>query len=218
MKFIFLFLFTLLILFLSDIDHSKEFYIELNSTNVVNLKSGINEGSIDRVIQSYITLRTLYPDQKIYFIIESRGGSIQDGLRLYNIMKNDINLDTIIIKSGSMASMLVQMLPGKRLILENSLMAFHRPFRIIHRNIWNKIEKQVSKRMKLNLDEYRLKAVVEWRTYGKDIINNNMADKIVKIKCSKDLININDSMLDQDEFIPKSRNVSRCPLFEQPLE
>ena len=69
-------------------------------------------------------------DKDIYLYINSRGGSVSDGLAIYDVM-NEINCDVVTVASGMAASMgsflLAAGASGKRFITPSTEIMIHQP-------------------------------------------------------------------------------------------
>ena len=164
----------------------------------------------------------------IYIVINSPGGSVYAGLNFITYAKSICNLHTISIFAASMASAIVEQLPGSRLGVENNVMMFHRAkgsFRGQFEEgevesrlaLWKKIvrsmEQKSADRIGITLKDYKKRITSEWWTYGEDSVSSNIIDKIVKIKCSAALENKTVKQTQQTIFGSVSREVSACPLL-----
>jgi ATP-dependent Clp protease protease subunit len=95
---------------------------------IVMLNSDVNNQSANSVIMQLLVLSAEDPKADIYFYINSPGGSVMDGLALFDTMRAIPN-DVVTICLGSAASMGSFLLsggtPGKRFSLPNSRLMYH---------------------------------------------------------------------------------------------
>jgi ATP-dependent Clp protease, protease subunit len=95
---------------------------------IVMLNSDVNNQSANSIIMQLLVLSAEDPEADIYFYINSPGGSVTDGLALFDTM-NAIPNDIVTICMGSAASMGSFLLsggtPGKRLALPNARLMYH---------------------------------------------------------------------------------------------
>jgi ATP-dependent protease ClpP protease subunit len=102
--------------------------IQLNTTNTVNFRGPVEWDSVTKVkMELYKKLKERgkkhYP---IYIVLDSPGGSIAAGEAFIEFAKMYSNVHTISIFSASMASAIVEALPGKRYVLSTGVFMFHR--------------------------------------------------------------------------------------------
>jgi len=95
---------------------------------IVMLNSDVNNQSANSIIMQLLVLSAEDPEADIYFYINSPGGSVLDGLALFDTMKAVPN-DIVTICLGSAASMGSFLVsggtPGKRYSLPNSRLMYH---------------------------------------------------------------------------------------------
>ena len=171
---------------------NKPEMITLTADNTVNLRGYINGISVGNALKNIGKIRSKHPTSTIYLVIESPGGEIVTGENFIKAIKKDKNIKTITIKAASMASTIVESLPGERLMLANAEFLFHRGIPIPVVKDVEKFEGNNAKRIGMSLDAYRLKALYTWTITGKDNIRYNIADRIVEIRCDKSLDNLSD--------------------------
>lgn len=108
-----------------------DIYSRLLKDRIIFLGSEINGYIANTIVAQLLFLEADSPDSDIYFYINSNGGSIQDGLAIYDTMQYiRSNVQTICVGSAcSMAAVLLAAgAEGKRIALENSLVMLHQPF------------------------------------------------------------------------------------------
>lgn len=206
--------------------------VNLNPNNTVNLRGEVSAESVKQVMMEIQSLRERNPLEKIYLVINSPGGSVLDGMDLIRFLDTQDNIDTITFNAASMASAIVEANKGKRLILRDSTMMFHRA-RLgvqgqvdgeleselaMYKKLINILEKQNADRIGISLKEYKENIINEWWVIGEENIDKNVADSVVKVKCSSDLIKQTEEKQLQIIFFTVTAKYSKCPLFSNPIE
>jgi ATP-dependent protease ClpP protease subunit len=201
---------------------SAQELVSLGTANTVVLRGGINDTSGQKTAMEVLRLNALRgkKDYPIYLVVDSPGGSIDAGEALIETIKTVSNLHTITIFAASMASAIVQALPGKRLMLESGILMFHRARGSVegqfetgelesrlkfYKNYVRHIERRNADRMGMALSYY--KAIVKdelWMTAQESV--GIGADSIVSLRCTQKLIDKTDVIYNDVEY-------SGCPLF-----
>lgn len=163
----------------------------------------------------------------LYLVLNSGGGSIYAGIRFISFAKTIKNLHTVTIYAASMASGIVEALPGKRYMTENGVYMFHRARGSFEgyfedgelesqlamwKSIVRKMETDNSKRIGITLRDYKEKVVREWWLYGQQAIDKNVADEIRQVKCSYSLIKARKTRTVKTLFGSYKVVESKCPL------
>lgn len=132
-----------------------------------------------------------------------------------------------------MASFTVEALPGERLGTSNAVLMFHRARGSFEgqfedgevesrlafwKSLVREIEQQNADRLKLDLKSYKEKVKDEWWIYGKNNIAQNALDRLVQIRCHKDLVDAKESVTAQVLFFSFEEVYSKCPLLTSPIE
>lgn len=112
-------------------EHSGEsIYSRLLKDRIIFLNGGIDNSVACSVIAQLLYLESEDPDKDICLYINSPGGSVSDGLAIYDTMKY-IKCDVSTICIGMAASMGAFLLSsgakGKRIALPNSEIMIHQP-------------------------------------------------------------------------------------------
>ncbi len=111
-------------------ERSFDIYSRLLNDRVVFLTGEVNEVSASIVIAQLLHLESVDPEKDIQFYINSPGGSVTDGLGIYDTMRY-IKPDVSTICIGQCASMGAVLLaagePGKRYALPHSRVLIHQP-------------------------------------------------------------------------------------------
>lgn len=208
--------------------------IVLTTQNTVVFRGTVDGGSITVAQMELVKLvkargQAKYP---IYLVLDSGGGSIIAGDAFIQFAKTIQNLETISIFAASMASGIVEALPGRRLITANGMMMFHRAkgqfegqFEegevesqlALWKTVVRNMEQVNADRMSLPLAEYKAKVVNEYWLYGKQAVTEKVADAVIDIACTAPLIESRTTILVRSFFGSATLNFSGCPLFRAPV-
>lgn len=200
--------------------------IHLTPTNHVTLSGPISPESVR---EASLKLHRL-PSQgmPLYLVLNSPGGDIRAGIEFLESIKSIKNLHTITINGASMASNIAQSIPGKRYVTESSSMMFHRAAGGIQgafesgelenrlaywKSIVLSIEKKNASRIGISIEKYKANVLSEWWIYGKDLISQGVADEIITISCSKELLDGTHKETIMTFFGPVESVVSNCPII-----
>jgi len=111
-------------------ERSYDIFSRLLNDRIILLHDEVNSATASVVIAQLLYLEGQDPDKDIYFYINSPGGSVYDGLAIYDTMKY-IKCDVSTICMGMAASMGAFLLSsgtkGKRIALPNSQIMIHQP-------------------------------------------------------------------------------------------
>jgi len=111
-------------------ERSYDIFSRLLNDRIIILSEDVNSASASIVVAELLFLEAQDPDKDIQFYINSPGGSITDGMAIYDTM-NYIKCDVSTICVGMAASMASFLLAagtkGKRLALPNSEILIHQP-------------------------------------------------------------------------------------------
>lgn len=111
-------------------ERSYDLYSRLLEDRIIFLSGEVNTDSANSIIAQLLFLETKDPDKDIFLYINSPGGSVTDGLAIYDTM-NYIKCDVSTICVGLAASMGAFLLSagtkGKRFALANSEIMIHQP-------------------------------------------------------------------------------------------
>ncbi|ARC84710.1 ATP-dependent Clp endopeptidase, proteolytic subunit ClpP [Clostridium argentinense CDC 2741] len=111
-------------------ERSYDIYSRLLKDRIVFLGEEVNATTASLVVAQLLFLESEDPDKDIYLYINSPGGSITDGMAIYDTM-NYIKPDVSTICTGMAASMGAFLLSagakGKRFALPNSEIMIHQP-------------------------------------------------------------------------------------------
>ena len=111
-------------------ERSYDIFSRLLTDRIVFLGEEVNATTASLVVAQLLYLEAQDPDKEIQFYINSPGGSITDGMAIYDTMQY-IKCDVSTICIGMCASMAAFLLnagaKGKRLALPNSEIMIHQP-------------------------------------------------------------------------------------------
>ena len=111
-------------------ERSYDIFSRLLNDRIIILSEDVNSASASIVVAELLFLEAQDPDKDIQFYINSPGGSITDGMAIYDTMRY-IKCDVSTICVGMAASMASFLLAagtkGKRLALPNSEIMIHQP-------------------------------------------------------------------------------------------
>lgn len=111
-------------------ERSYDIYSRLLKDRIILLGTAINSAVANNVIAQMLFLEADNPDKDIQLYINSPGGSVTDGLGIYDIMqfvKCDV-ATTCIGMAASMGSLLLSAgTKGKRYVLPNARVMIHQP-------------------------------------------------------------------------------------------
>ena len=114
-----------------DNDRAMDIYSRLLEERVIFLLGEVNEESANLVVAQMFFLYHQDPKADIHFYINSPGGSVTDGMGVYDVMKY-ISCDVATYCIGLAASMGSTLLAagtkGKRLALPHSRVMLHQPY------------------------------------------------------------------------------------------
>lgn len=209
--------------------------LTLTPYNTVNLRGPVTDASMMSVQLNLAHLNKIrgikaYP---IYLVLDSPGGSIESGLSFIEYARTIRNLQTVSIFSASMASGIVEAIPGKRYITDNGVIMFHRAkggfegqFEegeveqelALFKAIVKGMEQTNADRLGLSLQDYKDKAKDEYWLYGKAAVAAKASDASANLYCTQTLIDKRDAATVQTMFGAAIIEFSGCPLFRTPLK
>ena len=112
-------------------ERSFDIYSRLLNDRVVFLSGEVNEVTANLIIAQLLHLESIDPDKDVALYINSPGGSVVDGLAIYDTMQF-IKPDVATYCMGQCASMAAVLLaagaPGKRFALPHSRVLIHQPW------------------------------------------------------------------------------------------
>jgi ATP-dependent protease ClpP protease subunit len=207
----------------------------LTENNTINFRGVVTNESVQTAMLEVqkLNLRRGIRNYPIYIVFDSPGGSIDAGNNFINFVKMYKNIHTVGLDAASMASAIMQQLPGKRYVTSTSVLMFHRAsirglggqvetgeletrLALIKKMVLA-LENGNANRIGISLEEYKKRVVNEWYVYGLDNVEQGTADKVVNIRCSDKLIQSRSVTYEYSLFGSRKSTYSGCPLFRSPL-
>ena len=112
-------------------ERSYDIFSRLLNDRIVMLGEEVNATTASLVVAQLLYLEAQDPDKDIQFYINSPGGSVTDGMAIYDTMKF-LHCDVVTYCVGQAASMATILLAagtkGKRYSLPNSRVMIHQPY------------------------------------------------------------------------------------------
>jgi ATP-dependent Clp protease, protease subunit len=109
---------------------ANEIYQRLLQKRIIFLGREIDSDLVTQIIAAMLYLDSQAPGKDIYLYINSPGGSVADGMAIYDTMQS-LKSDVVTINAGLSASMAAFLLAagtkGKRLALPDSRIMIHQP-------------------------------------------------------------------------------------------
>ena len=111
-------------------ERAYDIYSRLLKERVVFLVGPVTEVTANLIVAQFLFLESENPDKEVSFYINSPGGSVSDGLAIYDTMQF-VKPDVATLCMGQAASMAAVLLAagakGKRFCLPNSRVMIHQP-------------------------------------------------------------------------------------------
>ncbi len=195
--------------------------ITLNKDNHVSLLGTVNKTSIDKLMRDIYHL----DKQNFYLYINSPGGYVEDGERFVShlqfLQETGKNISCIAENAHSMAYYIFQNC-NQRLIIPSSKVMQHQ-MTIYNDGQLTNIENYIAmitkisqrlnifcaKRIGIPLEKFNKLVSTDWWLYGQDIVDNNVADKMVLVGCNSTKEGI---LLKSGQLLETSHP---CPLIDQ---
>ncbi len=111
-------------------ERAYDIYSRLLKERIIFLGSDVNEATANVIVAQLLFLQSEDPKKDIFFYINSPGGSVYDGLAIYDTMQfvtNDIQTVGIGVQASMGAFLLSSGTKGKRFLLPNSTVMIHQP-------------------------------------------------------------------------------------------
>lgn len=205
--------------------------VELSTSDTVIMRSIFDARSVSAVIKQLSDKDiALASGKPLYLFIDSPGGDVEAGMLLIAAAKGLSRPVITITNFGASMAFITAQLLGDRYVMPYSVMMSHRvsggidgqqPGELDSRyRFWNhyqdSVMSDVGKRIGISVQQLYIRHRNEWWTLGKDAVNTKLADKVVFIKCNKDM----DKSI--EEVIPTffgniKATWSSCPLVITPL-
>jgi ATP-dependent Clp protease protease subunit len=111
-------------------ERAYDIYSRLLKDRIIFLGTDVNEASANIVVAQLLFLQSQDSKKDIYLYINSPGGSVYDGMAIYDTMKfvtNDVQTVGIGVQASMGAFLLSSGTKGKRFLLPHSTVMIHQP-------------------------------------------------------------------------------------------
>ena len=111
-------------------ERSYDIYSRLLKDRIIMLSEEVNQATASLIVAQMLFLEAEDPDADIQFYINSPGGSVTDGMAIYDTMqfvKCDVSTICIGMAASMGAFLLAAGTKGKRIALPNSEIMIHQP-------------------------------------------------------------------------------------------
>lgn len=200
----------------------SNFSLRLNTTNVIVVKDTIDEDVASKFIYQ---LNSLQDKTNVYVYLDTPGGSVDSGNKmLMEIQK--YNMSCIADKAYSMGFVLLQGCK-KRYIRQYGIIMQHQMSYAVqgekgkidsYNGLIDQIEDELvtmqADKIGMDKNEFRLKTMNEWWTFGKYAKEQNCVDEIIDVYCDDKLTKKNYTV----SFGPFHAVYSKCPLIQTPID
>lgn len=154
-----------------DGERGFDIYSRLLEDRIIFLGEGVNEQTANVVVAQLLHLANEDPDKDIQLYINSPGGSVYDGLAIYDTMqyiKPDVQTIGIGLQASMGAFLLSAGAKGKRFVLPNARVMIHQP--------------SSGTQGKVTDQEISLREALEIKERLATIMSENTGQKLDKIK------------------------------------
>lgn len=179
--------------------YQKPRTINLTGENTIIFNTEVTGVSVDVFMKATLGARQmLAPTKTLYVLIVSGGGEYESGKNLLGFFKLVPNTQMICKYCASMAGAIFVESGVKRLVIPKSQLLMHEMY---YPHFTAKMGENPSyitslkkdsddfnkffwSRIPMTKEAYERKILnTEWNLYGQEIVNNNLADELVDIKC-----------------------------------
>ena len=176
--------------------------IELSTVNTAYTSERIDAFTFEKDLAHIILKRAMLPQEDtLYVVIGSGGGSVKLAYKMASLLNSLSNIELICTHCASAAGALFQLTDLKRLVVKNSNMMMHEMYipRFTARHVDPEILTDLKEsteyfnaifwtRMKMTKAEYEHRiAGTDWDVDAKEMLKRNLADELVKVKCTDEL-------------------------------
>lgn len=202
--------------------------IDLTFTNMISIRGPINSYSASKFIRE----TTDFESSDINIFINSPGGSISDGNiiieQIKSLNSSGKTINCISDFAASMAFIITQACPNRYALSSSVLMQHQMSLGIngeINRinsylnyidNMKKSIDVMQSKRIGLELEEFQEKVKDEWWIFGEKLLQENIVDDIIIVRCHHSLKKFKDIVKISSFFGNIELYYVGCPLIREP--
>lgn len=200
--------------------------IKLEKANTFVIRGEVTSSSMNKLSHQILESKA----DKIYLFINSPGGSIFAGLKFMEAVKaTDKKVICVADTAISMAFAILQGICSERLIMENAVLMQHVAAynlqgqepnnytfsRFLHSMALSLYANQ-AKRMGMAYADFYSKIRDDWWMWGEEAVQANAADRVVNVKCSKDMLSSYSVEKIQVFIFTVELKFSSCPLISGP--
>lgn len=153
------------------VERAYDIYSRLLKDRIIFLGSDVNPHTANLVVAQLLFLQNEDPKKDIMFYINSPGGSVYDGMAIYDTIKhikNDVSTVGIGLQASMGAFLLSSGTKGKRVLLPHAKVMIHQP--------------SSGTRGKVSDMEIDLKESIKTRKLLNEILAKNTGQKLSKIE------------------------------------
>lgn len=233
MKFLSILVLALSLVGVSTQAQEKKAVITLTKRNTLVLRNVIDDMSVAQVQEQAMKMsQQLSPGETINLVLDTPGGSIEAGAKLISTLQAlPQRVNTISVFAASMGFITAESL-GTRYVTPEGILMSHRaaggtqgqiPGELNTRvkfftHMVNKTSAKVAKRVGLSPEAYAKLIHDEYWVQGDDAVADKMADRVVFVRCDKELSEGRSTETLQTFFGPIGLVYSTCPVVSAPLE
>ena len=196
--------------------------LRLNTTNVIVVKDAIDEDVASKFIYQ---LNSLQDKTNLYVYLDTPGGSVDSGNKiLMEIQK--YNMSCIADRAYSMGFVLLQGCKTRYILQYGKIMQHQISYAVqgekgkidSYNDFISQIEDELvtmqADKIGIDKNEFRLKTMNEWWSFGKYAKELKMVDDIIDVYCDDKLTKKNYTV----SFGPFHAVYSKCPLIPTPID
>ena len=216
-----------LLILLSLISNVDPKTIHFNEHDTVNIRGVINSESSNKFIKDL----NEFNHDELHIFINSPGGSVMEGMKIIShidMLNDTVKINCIADFAASMAFIIFQNCHN-RYVLSSSILMQHQMSLGLEGNLFNinsymkmiqnlnmDLDTKQATRLQLTYDEFVDKIRHDWWITGSEAIKENVADDLVKVKCSQDLYKKKEIINYESLFGNVILEFYKCPLLRKP--
>lgn len=204
--------------------------VELNLRNFVTIRGPIQSDTV----ADFTNKISKIDSDDIYIYISSPGGSVMEGLKIVDIIKSTeksgVKIKCISDFAASMAFIILQSCPI-RLASPSSVLMQHQMslslkgdiknvgnYLSFIQDIDNELDLLQSEKIGLTIKDFRSRIENDWWINGASAVDKKVVDKLVNMKCHKELDNKFEYMLLNFGYRQIQLIYSKCPFSRYPVQ
>lgn len=201
----------------------QEQVIVLKPNSFVRFTEEFNQFTVAKFIQDFLAQTS----DNIVIYLDSPGGDVLAGLRMIETVRGakaanpNLKVTCVVGSAASMAFYFLQLACDERLVSETTILMQHQGsfglrgkageveniFRH-YKSIGEWLDNQSAKRLKMPVKKLQEKITNDWWMMGFEAVKENVADKVISVTCSPDLLKMPPS---------EDTKKSACPLVFLPV-